>query len=158
MHPLLDPRVEHDGPPALTAEQYATQNSLAIEDLKTLSKNRLAAQVNSTMGAASGTGSATGSPSQQGSSPVGTPQPQLPPQLQPQPQTQPAAPSPTPTAVAPIRPTPVPTPNSAASNTTARPPSQATSLPPGILSLPEVRKIMTMTDAQKQVLYTQVRT
>ena len=153
MHPILDPRVEHDGPPLLSAEQYARENALAIEDLKTFTKTRLANQAGSNTGTGTTSGSGAGTPSQQGSSPIGTPQPQ--PQIPNQNQT--GGPSPNPTAAVSARPIPVPTNNATATNMTGRPPIRPTPIPEGMMGIAEVRKILGMPEVQRQAAYAQVR-
>jgi hypothetical protein len=167
MHPLLDPRVEHDGaPPALTAERYAEENIAAMNDLKKLQQARLAqTQGGSSTATGTGTGTATGTgtPSQQGSSPAGTPQPQ--PQSQLQTQTGGASPNPTATGSPRpnlhLNPNPNPTTNATAPQVLGRPPARPpsilpTSLPEGMLELKDVRAILAMGEAQRQVLFLRV--
>jgi hypothetical protein len=140
MHPLLDPRVEHDGPPALTAEQYARENALAIEDLKALSLK----QRNATSQAGSSNGAGT---SQQGSSPAGTPIPQ----------TGGASPNPTATgSPRPVANTNPPAPPATNPQAIGRPPIRPVPLPEGMMTLADVRKILAMGEPQRQVLYLRV--
>ena len=143
MHPLLDPRLEHDGSPALTAEQYARENALAIEDLKALSMK----QRNATSQAGSSTGVGAGTPSQQGSSPAGTPLPQA------------GGASPNPTATSSPRPvvnTNPPAPPASNPQAIGRPPIRPVPLPEGMMTLADVRKILGMGEPQRQVLYLRV--
>jgi hypothetical protein len=145
IHPLLDPRVEHDGPPALTAEQYARENALAIEDLKALSMK----QRNATSQAGSSTGMSAGTPSQQGSSPAGTPIPQT------------GGASPNPTATGSPRPVvntnpPAPAPPAPNPQAVGRPPIRPQPLPEGMMTLADVRRILAMGENQRQVLYLRV--
>jgi len=142
MHPLLDPRVEHDGPPALTPEQYARENALAIEDLKALSLK----QRNATSQAGSSNGAGTGT-SQQGSSPAGTPIPQ----------TGGASPNPTATgSPRPVANTNPPVPPASNPQAMGRPPIRPQPLPEGMMTLADVRRILAMGEPQRQVLYLRV--
>lgn len=133
MAEILDPRLEHGGPPALTMEQFIRENALALEDLKTLSmRTRLAANQSA------GSGAST-SGSQQGSSPVGTPQPQ--PVSHPQLQTGNG------TNSAPTTAPPRPPMNATAPQGVGRPPIRPAPMPPipeGLLALPDVRKILSI--------------
>jgi hypothetical protein len=145
IHPLLDPRVEHDGPPALTAEQYARENALAIEDLKALSMKQRNAT--SQAGSSTSTGVGAGTPSQQGSSPAGTPVPQT------------GGASPNPTATGSPRPvvnTNPPAPPAPNPQAVGRPPIRPQPLPEGMMTLADVRRILAMGENQRQVLYLRV--
>jgi len=133
MAEILDPRLEHGGPPGLTMEQFIRENALALEDLKTLSmRTRLAANQSA------GSGAST-SGSQQGSSPVGTPQPQ--PLSHPQLQTGNG------TSAAPTTASPRPPMNATAPQGVGRPPIRPApmpQIPEGLLALPDVRKILSI--------------
>lgn len=101
--------------------------------------NRAAA---SQAGSSTGTGTGAGTPSQQGSSPAATPLPQA------------GGASPNPTAAS----SPRPIANMPNSTTQAmgRPPIRPQPLPEGLMTLADVRKILGMGEAQRQLLYTRV--
>jgi hypothetical protein len=168
MCPVLDPRIEHGGPPSLAMEDYQREHALALEDLKTLSMRRgLAAnQAGAGAGAGgSGTGMGTGastSGSQQGSSPVGTPQPQplSQPQLRPQSQLQNrTGASPAPNSTGSPRP---PASNATAPQGIGRPPIRPGPNPPlpeGLMALADVRKILGVANQeQRQAIFEKVHT
>lgn len=145
MAEILDPRLEHGGPPGLTMEQFIRENALALEDLKTLSmRTRLAANQSA------GSGAST-SGSQQGSSPVATPQPQSlsHPQTQPKLQTGTG----TGTSPAPTTASPRPPMNATAPHGVGRPPIRPATLPhppEGLMPLPDVRAILGVGNQQQR--------
>ena len=143
MAEILDPRLEHGGPPGLTMEQFIRENALALEDLKTLSmRTRLAANQST------GSGAST-SGSQQGSSPVATPQPQP---LS-HPQTQPKLQTGNGTSPAPTTASPRPPMNATIPHGVGRPPIRPATLPhppEGLMPLPDVRAILGVGNQQQR--------